>query len=251
MVIEQISIIDIEPYKNNARVHSGQQVKQLANSIKKFGFNNPILIDENNGVIAGHGRLEAAKTLGLEEVPCIKLEHLTEAQKKAYIIADNKIALNSSWNEDLLKLELEEIKELDFDAKLTGFSVREMEKIFDTVENKYTKKIETPYYEPTLEVKPLVTDLFNKTKTNTLVDKIEGSNVPEDIKEFLKYAAHRHCEFNFEKIAEYYAQSDREIQELFEESALVLLDLKDAIANNFVELNDNLATHYLKEYGDK
>lgn len=114
-------VSDLIPYVNNSRIHSDDQVTQVASSIKEFGFTNPILIDEDNGVIAGHGRLLASKKLNMDEVPCIVLDGLTESQRKAYIIADNKLALNSSWDADLLKIELKKIEESDIDILLTGF----------------------------------------------------------------------------------------------------------------------------------
>ena len=117
------------PYANNARVHSDSQIAQIAASIKEFGFNNPILTDGGNGVIAGHGRLLAAQKLGSEEVPVIELTHLSETQKKAYILADNKIALNAGWDDELLGLELGEIKGLDFDLDITGFSAEDVVEI--------------------------------------------------------------------------------------------------------------------------
>lgn len=109
------------PYVNNSRTHSDEQVIQIAASIKEFGFTNPVLIDEDNGLIAGHGRVMAAKKLNLDTVPSIRLNGLTEAQKKAYIIADNQLPLNAGWDLDLLKLELENLQELDFDIDLLGF----------------------------------------------------------------------------------------------------------------------------------
>ena len=120
---------DLIPYVNNSRTHSEEQVNQICASINEFGFTNPLLIDEKDSIIAGHGRLMASKKLGMEEVPCVVLEGLTEAQKKAYIIADNKMALNAGWDEELLKIELENLKELDFDLDLTGFSVDELDDI--------------------------------------------------------------------------------------------------------------------------
>ena len=103
---------DLIPYANNARTHSEEQVNQIASSIKEFGFNNPVLVDEQNGVIAGHGRLKAAKKLGLKVIPTIELTGLSEAQKKAFILADNRIALNSGWDIDLLRIELQELQAL-------------------------------------------------------------------------------------------------------------------------------------------
>ena len=115
------SVDDLIPYVNNSRTHSDEQVTQVASSIKEFGFTNPILIDEDNGVIAGHGRLLASKKLKLDEVPCIVLSGLSEAQRKAYVIADNQLALNSGWDLDKLQLEVEQLTELDFDVNLLGF----------------------------------------------------------------------------------------------------------------------------------
>lgn len=119
--IEQVFIETLTPYKKNARVHNKEQIVQIANSIQEFGFNNPILIDNDNNIIAGHGRVEAAKYLKLDKVPVIKIEHLTESQKKAYILADNKLAEMSHWDYDILESELSEIQELNFDLNLIGF----------------------------------------------------------------------------------------------------------------------------------
>ena len=112
---------ELIPYINNSRTHSDQQVQQVAASIKEFGFTNPILIDEDSGIIAGHGRLQAAQMMGMDEVPTITLEGLTEAQRKAYVIADNQLALNAGWDLDALKLEIDRLGELDFDIDLLGF----------------------------------------------------------------------------------------------------------------------------------
>jgi len=114
------------PYANNSRTHSDDQVSQVAASIREFGFTNPILIDEKGGIIAGHGRLMAAKKLGLEKVPTITLSGLSEAQKKAYVIADNKLALNAGWDTTALSAELERLQELDFNLDLTGFDAYEL-----------------------------------------------------------------------------------------------------------------------------
>lgn len=119
--VETILTADLIPYARNARMHDDLQVSQIAASIREFGFNNPVLIDADNGIIAGHGRVMAAHKLGLDAVPCIRLGHLSEIQKKAYILADNKIALNSSWNDEMLKLEIEELKLENFDTDLLGW----------------------------------------------------------------------------------------------------------------------------------
>lgn len=119
--VKGVAVADLIPYVNNSRTHSDEQVTQVAASIREFGFTNPILIDDEGTIIAGHGRLMAAKKLNMEEVPCITLCGLTEAQKKAYVIADNQLALNAGWDVDMLKLEIETLDEMDFDVGLLGF----------------------------------------------------------------------------------------------------------------------------------
>lgn len=128
--IEHLPLDALVPYARNSRTHSPDQIAQVAASIREFGFTNPVLIDGQGGIIAGHGRVMAARTLGLAEVPCIRLAHLTEAQKRAYVIADNKLALNAGWDNDLLALELRELDQLGFDLELTGFDARELDEIF-------------------------------------------------------------------------------------------------------------------------
>lgn len=127
--IENVSIDKLVPYARNSRTHSDAQVAQIAASIKEFGFTNPVLIDGDGGIIAGHGRVMAAKSMKLESVPCIRLDHLTDAQKKAYVIADNKLALNAGWNDQMLGLELADLQGLGFNLELTGFSKDELASI--------------------------------------------------------------------------------------------------------------------------
>jgi DNA modification methylase len=122
------------PYEKNSKKHPDEQVEQIANSIKEFGFNNPILVDGKDGIVAGHGRLMAAKYLEMENVPVIILDHLTDTQKRAYIIADNKLAENAEWHMVNLTQELEELEGLDFDLELLGFSQDELNEIFPEVE---------------------------------------------------------------------------------------------------------------------
>lgn len=122
---------DLIPYINNSRTHDDIHIKQIASSIKEFGFTNPILIDEDNMTIAGHGRLMAAKSLNIDEVPTITLTNLNEEQRKAYVIADNKLALNAGWDMDILKNELQELSDMDYNLDLIGFDIKELESIFD------------------------------------------------------------------------------------------------------------------------
>jgi ParB-like chromosome segregation protein Spo0J len=120
---------ELIPYARNPRTHSDAQVAQIAASIRQFGWTNPLLVDSANGIIAGHGRVLAARKLGLDRVPVIELAHMTEAQKRAYVLADNQLALNAGWDEALLRLELADLSELGFDLGLIGFADGELERL--------------------------------------------------------------------------------------------------------------------------
>jgi len=130
-VIKYIPTMDLIAYINNSRTHSPEQISQIAASIREFGFTNPVLTDGDNGIIAGHGRVMAAQKLELEFVPCIELPYLTEAQRKAYIIADNKLALNAGWDDDVLKAEIEQLREFDFNIDVVGFNADELNLLFN------------------------------------------------------------------------------------------------------------------------
>lgn len=127
---ELVDVDKLIPYVNNARTHSAEQVNKLAGSIKEFGFINPVIIDGDNGILAGHGRVMAAKQLGLKKVPCVAADYLTEAQRKAYILADNKMALDAGWDNELLKVEIESLQEMGFDLEFTGFDEKELADLF-------------------------------------------------------------------------------------------------------------------------
>ena len=133
--IERIAISHLRHWVRNARTHSKKQIRQIANSIETFGFTNPVLIDETRTILAGHGRVEAAKLLGLGEVPCLRLDYMSEAEKRAYVLADNKLALNAGWDEELLAAELGALMsaDLDFDVSITGFSIPEIDGVMESV----------------------------------------------------------------------------------------------------------------------
>lgn len=130
---KKVQVASLQPYERNARTHSATQVEQIARSITEFGFTNPLLVDEQSRIIAGHGRLMAAQSLGLEDVPCIVLTGLTDAQRRALILADNKLALNAGWDPALLSAELQELKLEGFDLSLTGFSVEEIDDLTQVI----------------------------------------------------------------------------------------------------------------------
>jgi ParB-like nuclease domain len=132
--IELVPVEQLLPYKANARTHSRKQIRQIANSIERFGFANPILVDDQNGIIAGHGRVEAAKLLGLSEIPALRLSHLSAVERRAYIIADNKLAQKAGWDREILAIELQGLIDLDFDVELTGFEMGEIDILLDDVD---------------------------------------------------------------------------------------------------------------------
>ncbi len=130
-VIKELSISSLKPYARNARTHSRKQVKQIAASIERFGFTNPVLVSDDGEIIAGHGRVEAAKLLGWKTVPTIALSHLSETERRAYVLADNKLALNAGWDKEILAIELQALSDLNFNVELTGFSLAEIDLVID------------------------------------------------------------------------------------------------------------------------
>ena len=129
--ITEQSVRTLRPYPRNARRHSKKQIRQIADSIERFGFTNPVLVSDDGEIVAGHGRVEAAKLLGMKTVPTVALSHLSETERRAYVLADNKLALNAGWDQDLLALELQGLIDLDFDVEITGFSLSEIDLVLD------------------------------------------------------------------------------------------------------------------------
>ncbi|WP_277996258.1 site-specific DNA-methyltransferase [Afipia carboxidovorans] len=129
--IEMRTISSLKPYAGNARTHSKKQIKQIAASIQRFGFTNPVLVSNEGEIIAGHGRVMAAKEIGLSTVPTLKLSHLSPAERRAYVLADNKLALNAGWDSEILAIELQALIDVDFDVSLTGFSLAETDLVLD------------------------------------------------------------------------------------------------------------------------
>lgn len=167
MVDRKVS--DLIPYVNNSRVHDEEQIIQICSSIKEFGFTNPVLIDESNGIIAGHGRLMAAKKLNLKTVPCIVLAGLSEAQKKAYIIADNAIPLNASWDMEKLALEVDALQAEDFDLSLLGFKDDFMVSLFDDPEPVPEQK---PNGEEYTEIFNILVECENEAHQQEIYDEL-------------------------------------------------------------------------------
>ncbi len=153
------SLDKLIPYAKNARTHSDEQVAQIAGSIKEFGFNNPVLVDKEGSIIAGHGRVMAARKLGMDKVPVVELQHLTEAQRKAYVLADNRIALNSGWDTSMLSLELQDLKD-DIDLSLLGFDPDELDSLLNPVEETEGLTDEDAVPETPVEPKTKLGDIY-------------------------------------------------------------------------------------------
>lgn len=236
MQIEKIKVDEIIPYADNAKLHPERQIEQIRSSILEFGFNDPIAIDENNVVIEGNGRLMAIKDLGFKEVDCIRIEGLTEDQKRAYILVHNQLTMNTGFDIDILNKELERIKGID----MTQFDFEiniDFDNDIDTGDGtKYTQKVDVPQYEPTGEC-PDIWELVDSAKADSFLEEIREANITDDEKDFLIKATKRLYEFNYKKIAEYYAQASPEMQELMEHLALVIIDFDNAIAYGYAQLS--------------
>lgn len=131
MQIQNLQIDTLRPYERNARTHSKRQIRQIAKSIQRFGFCNPVLIDNQRQIIAGHGRVAAARSLGIDQVPTVELAHLSEAEKRAYVLADNRLAEKAGWDRETLAIELQALVDLDFEIELTGFEIAEIDLVLE------------------------------------------------------------------------------------------------------------------------
>lgn len=229
-------IKDLVPYENNPR-NNDNAVDAVAESIREFGFKNPVIIDKDGVIVAGHTRYKAAKKLGMTELPCVSADDLSEEQIRAFRIADNKTAEIADWNEDLLGKELQEIMTIDMSR--FGFTEEEEELGDDLPDGMYTTNIKIPQYEITGEC-PTISEMLETDKADELIEKIKQSNVTQEEKDFLIQAAGRHNVFNYRNIAEYYAHAEPEMQRLMEESALVIIDVGDAIANGYASLTQDV-----------
>lgn len=235
--VQQMPIEKLVGYARNPRKNDAV-VDKMVESIKEFGFRIPIVARSDGSVVDGHLRLKAAKALGMTEVPVAIADDLTDTQIKAFRLLANQSANWAEWDEELLKLELEDLRAEDFDIDLIGFDEELFELPEEPIEseNPYTAKAATPLYEPTgKEVS--FEEMYDHTKTDAIAKAIHMANVSPAEKAFLLAAAHRHTVFNYQNVAEYYANASPEMQKLMEQSALVIIDIDSAIENGFVELS--------------
>ena len=244
--VEQWDITKLVPYARNSRTHSDAQVAQIAASIKEWGWTTPVLVDEDGSIIAGHGRTLAAQRLKMTQVPVMVAKGWSDTKKRAYIIADNKLAMNAGWDAEMLKIELGTLDAAGFNLELTGFTGDDLTQAMfgdlategeaDEMSENYSRKIEAPIYTPKGD-KPRVSSLYDETKATELKLEIAEADLPADVRKFLIAAADRHTAFDFRNIAEFYAHSDAATQDLMERSALVIIDYDKAIEYGFVELS--------------
>lgn len=226
-------IEEILPYENNPR-NNDEAVDAVAESIQEFGFKIPIVISGDNVVVAGHTRIKAAKKLGMKEVPCIIADDLNEEQIRAFRLADNKSAEIATWDEEKLEQELAQI--MSIDMSLFGFDGEESDFADEVTDDKYTFNTNIPQYEITGE-QPTIAAMLDEEKANQLISEIEQSEgITDEERRFLIQAARRHNVFNYRSIAEYYAHATPEMQRMMEKSALVIIDMDNAIANGYAAL---------------
>ncbi len=246
-----MKISDIKSNPNNPRVIKDDKFAKLVKSIEEFPKMmelRPMVVNSDMIVLGGNMRLKALKQLGYKDIPDTwvkRADELTEDEQRRFIIADNVGFGEHDW--EMLKTEwdIDELSEWGLDMP-----VFEIEQGAVQDENKYTQKIDTPVYEPKNE-KPQISALYNSDRYKELIQEIENSSAPEDVKTMLKVAASRHIVFNYENMADFYANSEKEVQTLMENSALVIIDFNRAIELGYVKLREEIATQYGQDYGDE
>ena len=249
---KKIKVSSIKSNPNNPRVIKDAKFETLMKSILDFPQMmelRPIVIDEANIVLGGNMRLKAIKQLGYKEIPSEwvkKASDLTEDQKKQFIVKNNVDF--SEWDFDDLTKNWDADKLIEWGLEIPDFGVNEEKPEANLVA--YTTKIKSPTYEPNGE-KPKIEDLCDKVKVNELIKNIQASDVSDEEKFFLTMAAQRHIVFDYSKIADFYAHSDKKVQELMEESALVIIDFKKAIELGYVKLSEEVANQFTEDYSNE
>lgn len=241
MIAEHIETVDrklseLQPAGYNPRRLTEAQHSAIRQSLKEFGAVTPLVInmhpDRKNIIIGGHQRQRIAMEMGWETFPCVEVS-LTEEKEKELNIRLNKNTGEFDWDLLANNFDVGELREWGFsDEELFGDAFDDP----NATAGKYTGKIETPVYEPSGDL-PLVEELYDASKANDLLDRIDKADVPEDVKKFLRAGAMRHVEFNFKKIGDFYAEQEQLTQELMEEQALVIIDFDKAIENGYVEMS--------------
>lgn len=232
MKVEVVKLESLNLDPNNARRHSARNLKAISDSLEKFGQRKPIVV-HGDVVIAGNGTVEAAKALGWDDISITKCpEDWSRETATAYAIADNRSGELGGWDEAILEIQLAQLDECGWDTEDLGFTSKEFEEIRASTENPYTKTVNLPQYEIVGD-RPVESDLYNDEKAKELIAEIMRAKLPDDLSAFLILGANRHTVFDYGKIAEYYAHMEPNVQELMESSALVIIDLDDAMRNGY------------------
>ena len=255
MEIKTKAIHGLQLDPNNARKHSEKNLQAIASSLEKFGQRKPIVV-HNDVVIAGNGTLEAAKMLGWEEISVTEVPANWDIETaKAFAIADNRTAELAEWDTPVLVTQLLEMEQEGWNLKDFGFDDASMESLQGDVDEArklqelYTNKVDIPQYQ-IVGLEPPVTELVNTSKTDSLKQEILAANLPQELTDFLVYAANRHLVFNYGLIAEFYPHQTAEVQRLMEDSALVIIDVDNAIRNGYANFLTSIAELELLDEND-
>lgn len=240
MKIERIKVAELSLDPSNVRKHSRRNLDAIKASLRKFGQQKPIVIDAKGIVLAGNGTLTAAQELGWTEIDTIRTE-LEGIEATMYAIADNRTAELAEWDDKLADV-LKSLADAGQDLGDLGFEKGDLDDLFNETSNDtYTQKVDAPVYTPKGD-NPPIAELFDASKAEDFLSKIEASKAPEDVKAFLKKAAARHIVFDYGKIAEFYCHADKETQTLMEDSALVIIDFNKAMQLGYVKFKSDIST---------
>lgn len=248
MNIQKVKINSIKLNPNNPRLIKDDKFKKLVKSIQDFPEMldiRPIVVNSDMIILGGNMRYKACKEAGLKEIPIIVADNLTEEQQKEFLIKDN--VSGGEWDFDILLSEWNSEELESWGVDMPNFNENTVLQSEKDLENPYTAKVDVPLYETNNEI-PVINELFDKSKYEQLLIDIEDSDLEENIKNFLRISASRHIVFNYSKIADFYAHSNEKIQELMEDSALVIIDFNKAIENGFVKLTNEIIDMHNNDY---
>lgn len=250
MRLEKVKINSLKLDPQNARKHTQKNIDAIAGSLNTFGQRRPLVVWDGI-VIAGNGTLEAAKSIGWEEIEITRVPvDWTHNQARAYALADNRTSELAEWDENILAEQLIELDGVGFDVAKWGFVSLQPPLDPEEQDNPYTTTVNIPQYKIVGD-EPSLSELLDETKTENFISDIQASLISTEIKKFLMIAAQRHTVFNYQKIAEYYAHASPEVQALMERSALVIIDIDDAIKNGYVKYVSSIEDIKRMETGDE
>jgi len=250
MKLETVPIKSLKLDPENARTHSQKNIDAIAGSLTTFGQRRPLVV-WGDIIIAGNGTVEAAKSIGWEKIEVTRVpEDWTHDQARAYALADNRTAELAEWDDSILANQLIELDAVGYDIGEWGFESLEPPTDPGEADNPYTATVNIPQYEIVGD-QPALTELFDEEKTMSFVSEIKAADIPKDVKDFLVKAANRHTVFNYQKIAEFYPHATPEIQALMERSALVIIDIDDAIRDGYVKFAATIEDIKNMETGDE